>query len=51
MGRNIWQNDHPVAMIKAIREIVHMNATAKEASEIFAEHIETEKAERPLPAG
>ena len=23
MGRNIWQNDHPVAMIKAVRAIIH----------------------------
>ena len=35
MGRNIWQNDHPVAMIKAIRAIVHEGATVREASEIF----------------
>jgi putative autoinducer-2 (AI-2) aldolase len=35
MGRNIWQNDHPVAMIKAVRAIVHQRATAKEAHEIF----------------
>ena len=35
MGRNIWQNDHPVAMIKAIRAIVHEGATVKEASDIF----------------
>jgi putative autoinducer-2 (AI-2) aldolase len=35
LGRNIWQNDYPVAMIKAIRAIVHQNATAKEASELF----------------
>jgi len=35
MGRNIWQSDHPVAMIKAIRAIVHKNATVKEATEIF----------------
>jgi 3-hydroxy-5-phosphonooxypentane-2,4-dione thiolase len=35
MGRNIWQNEHPVAMIKAIRSIVHDKATVKEASEIF----------------
>ncbi|MDA4112291.1 MAG: 3-hydroxy-5-phosphonooxypentane-2,4-dione thiolase, partial [Thaumarchaeota archaeon] len=27
MGRNIWQNDNPVAMIKAIRAVVHENAT------------------------
>jgi 3-hydroxy-5-phosphonooxypentane-2,4-dione thiolase len=35
MGRNIWQNDHPVAMIKAIRAIVHERASVREASEIF----------------
>jgi len=37
MGRNIWQNDHPVAMIKAIRAIVHSRATVQEASSIFEE--------------
>ncbi|MBI4286625.1 MAG: 3-hydroxy-5-phosphonooxypentane-2,4-dione thiolase [Chloroflexi bacterium] len=35
LGRNIWQNDFPVAMIKALRAIVHQNATAKEAQEIY----------------
>jgi len=35
MGRNIWQSDHPVAMIRAIRAIVHENATVKEASDLF----------------
>ena len=37
LGRNIWQNDHPVAMIKALRAIIHENAAAKEANEIFNE--------------
>jgi putative autoinducer-2 (AI-2) aldolase len=37
MGRNIWQNDHPVAMIKGIRAIVHEGATVKEASDEFTE--------------
>jgi 3-hydroxy-5-phosphonooxypentane-2,4-dione thiolase len=31
MGRNIWQSDNPVAMIKAVRAIVHENSTVKEA--------------------
>jgi len=35
LGRNIWQNAHPVAMIKAIRAVIHEKATAKEASDIF----------------
>jgi 3-hydroxy-5-phosphonooxypentane-2,4-dione thiolase len=37
MGRNIWQNDHPKAMIKAIRLIVKEGATAKEAKDLFEE--------------
>ncbi|MFH0749184.1 MAG: 3-hydroxy-5-phosphonooxypentane-2,4-dione thiolase [Candidatus Bathyarchaeota archaeon] len=36
MGRNIWQNDHPIAMIKAIRAIVHEGANVKEACELFS---------------
>ncbi|MFC1860888.1 3-hydroxy-5-phosphonooxypentane-2,4-dione thiolase [Chloroflexota bacterium] len=35
LGRNVWQNDYPVAMIKAIRAIVHENATPKEAQELY----------------
>ncbi len=35
MGRNIWQSEHPVAMIKTIREIVHKNATVIEAREVY----------------
>ncbi len=35
LGRNIWQNDHPVAMIRAIRAIIHENATAEQAQEIY----------------
>ena len=37
MGRNIWQSDHPVPMIKAIREIVHKEATVREAQEVYNE--------------
>jgi len=35
LGRNIWQNDYPVAMAQAIRAIVHGNATPKEAQELY----------------
>ena len=35
LGRNIWQNESPVAMIRAIRYIVHEDGTAKEAHELF----------------
>jgi DhnA-type fructose-1,6-bisphosphate aldolase and related enzymes len=37
MGRNIWQSDHPVAMIRAVRAIVHDNATTDEAWQLFNE--------------
>ena len=35
LGRNIWQNDFPVAMIRAIRAIIHENASPKEAQELY----------------
>jgi putative autoinducer-2 (AI-2) aldolase len=35
LGRNIWQNEYPVAAIKAIRAVVHDNATPKQAQEIY----------------
>ncbi|MHB1909077.1 MAG: 3-hydroxy-5-phosphonooxypentane-2,4-dione thiolase [Nitrososphaerales archaeon] len=38
MGRNIWQHDNPVAMIKSIRAIVQENCTVKEAKDIFNEN-------------
>jgi len=37
MGRNIWQSEHSVAMIKAVRAIVHEGYTAKEALGLFGE--------------
>jgi putative autoinducer-2 (AI-2) aldolase len=37
LGRNVWQNKHPVAMMKALLSIVHKKATAKEAYELFNE--------------
>lgn len=35
LGRNIWQNEHPLAMIRALRAIIHENATVKEAGDLF----------------
>jgi len=35
LGRNIWQDEHPVAMIKALRAVIHKNATPQEAEEIY----------------
>jgi len=38
LGRNIWQHDHPVAMIKALRAIIHEGAGVDEAEVIFQEN-------------
>ncbi len=35
MGRNIWQSEHPVAAIKAVRAVVHEGASAAEAIGVF----------------
>ncbi|MFN8473028.1 MAG: 3-hydroxy-5-phosphonooxypentane-2,4-dione thiolase [Anaerolineae bacterium] len=35
MGRNIFQSEHPVAMIQAVRAVVHDNATPQEAYEVY----------------
>ncbi len=37
MGRNIFQSENPVAMIKAVRAVVHKNATVDEAYQLFEE--------------
>ena len=35
LGRNIWQNNHPVAMIRALRHIIHENGSVDEADQMF----------------
>ena len=35
MGRNIWQSEHPIAMIKAVRSIVHGGFSIKEAADLL----------------
>ena len=35
MGRNIWQSEFPVAMIKAVRSVVHDGSSPEEAMEVF----------------
>ena len=35
MGRKIWQSDYPVAMIKAVKSIVHENYNFAEAYDLF----------------
>lgn len=45
MGRNIWQSDHPIAMLRALRAIVHEKASVREALDV----LEGEKV-HPAPA-
>ena len=35
LGRNIWQTEHPVAAIRALRGVVHENYTPKEAEDLY----------------
>ena len=35
LGRNVWKNDFPVAMIKALRAIIHENAAPEDAQKIY----------------
>jgi putative autoinducer-2 (AI-2) aldolase len=35
LGRNVWQHPHPVAMMKALNDIVHNRLTPKQAFELF----------------
>ena len=35
MGRNIFQSESPVAMIKAVKEVVHRNETPKKAFDLY----------------
>ena len=35
MGRNIWQSEHPVAMVRAVRYIVHGNANVEQAFQLY----------------
>ncbi len=37
LGRNVWQNEHPVPMMRTLREIVHGGKTPQEAEEMFNE--------------
>ncbi len=35
MGRNIFQSEHPAAMIRAVRAVVHENASPEEAYDLY----------------
>jgi putative autoinducer-2 (AI-2) aldolase len=34
MGRNVWQSDHPAAIIQGVRAVIHEHATVKEALDL-----------------
>jgi 3-hydroxy-5-phosphonooxypentane-2,4-dione thiolase len=42
MGRNIWQSDHPVSMIKAVRAIVHNNQNVDQAFKLYQKLVSEE---------
>ncbi|MFO7991082.1 MAG: 3-hydroxy-5-phosphonooxypentane-2,4-dione thiolase [Thermoplasmata archaeon] len=37
LGRNVWQHEHPVAMMRALRSVIHEDATPAEAEQTFNE--------------
>ncbi len=37
LGRNVWQNPHPVPMMRGLHAVIHDNATPQEARELFNE--------------
>jgi 3-hydroxy-5-phosphonooxypentane-2,4-dione thiolase len=47
MGRNIWQSDYPVPMIKAVKAIVHSKADVKEAYDVFMRERQKMKQKKP----
>jgi len=48
LGRNVWQNDYPVAMVRALREIIHGDATPKQAQELY-DNIKSEELKSSTP--
>ncbi len=43
MGRNIWQSDHPVSMIKSVRAIVHQNYDVDQAYKLYQKLVSEER--------
>jgi putative autoinducer-2 (AI-2) aldolase len=35
LGRNVWQNPHPVAVMRALNAVIHKGATPKQALDLF----------------
>jgi len=47
MGRNIWQSEHPVAMIKAARSIIHGNSNVEQAYSLYKKLAANDKPNNP----
>ena len=47
MGRNIWQSEHPVAMIKATRAIIHQNANVDQAFKMYKKLASEDSQKKP----
>ncbi|MDF2422090.1 MAG: 3-hydroxy-5-phosphonooxypentane-2,4-dione thiolase, partial [Nitrosopumilus sp.] len=47
MGRNIWQSEHPVSMIKAVRGIVHGNLNVDQAFKLYQKLVSEEPKRNP----
>ena len=49
MGRNIWQSEHPVAMIQAARSIIHGNSNVEQAYALYKKLAANDKSKKPNP--
>jgi len=47
MGRNIWQSDNPVPMIRAVRSIVHGNSSVDQAFQLYTQLCRENKSQNP----
>ena len=47
MGRNIWQSEHPVAMIQAARSIIHGNSNVEQAYSLYKKLAAKDKSKKP----
>jgi putative autoinducer-2 (AI-2) aldolase len=47
MGRNIWQSENPVPMIRAVRSIVHGNSTVDQAFKLYTQLCGENKSNKP----
>ena len=50
MGRNIWQSENPIAMIRAVRYIVHGNANVEQAFQLYKKLVNENKNHKKNPS-